>query len=267
MLWLAWWSTVQPIVNSIRFDPTSMARPRRARRSYANFFTHDASNEGNGHVDADGDGDASASDVEPAAGVGNDSAFDDDIVEEDQDIVMEDDEDDDDDLGSIIDEPRAMQGHKARGKTKSVSQKGKQEQGKAIEAPSGGPSLATASRPQRPGPGPSTTLLSKDHRHPPESPWYPPTEVFCLTEPPHPCSTPVTVPTISTGHPRVIHRVKKAWTHCVSAGPCWELLEDRAFFKEEYALYDPASGNGRHPRPVVYSELSGHGSQAILSAT
>lgn len=250
------------------FDPASMssqARPRRARRSYANFFT-------NGHVDGDGDGDgdASASDFEPgAAAMGNDSAFDDNIVEEDQDqdIVMEEDDEDDEDIQSIIDEPRAKQGHRAKAKTKSVSQTQKQEQRKSIEAPSGGPSLATASRPQRPGPGPSTTLLSKDHRHPPESPWYPPTEVFRLTEPPRPCSTPVTVPTISTGHPRVIHRVKKAWTHCVSAGPCWELLEDRAFFKEEYALYDPASGNGRHPRPAVYSELSGHGSQMILSAT
>jgi len=245
---------------------SSQARPRRPRRSYANFFNQDASNENNGHVDADGD--ASASDFEPPplAAMEENSAFEDDIVEEDQDVAMEED---DDDLGSIIEEPRTKQGHRAKtkSKSKSMSQKQKHQQRKPIEAPSGGPSLATASRPPRPGPGPSAVLLSKDHRHPPESPWYPPTEVFRLIEPPRPCSTPVTVPTISTGQPRVIHRVKKAWTHCVSAGPCWELLEDRAFFKEEYALYDPASGNGRHPRPAVYSELSGHGSQTILSAT
>lgn len=246
----------------------SQTRPRRTRRSYADFFAHDVSNQRNAHNNA-GD-DTSGSDFDPEAAktkdvpTEDDSPSEDDSVDEEAYIGMDED-DEGDDLQTIVISPPAKPTRKA--KTKDTSKRRKKEQKKPAEVPASGQSLTVASRPQKPGPGPSSHLMSKDHRYRPESPWYPPTDVYRLTKAPRPCQNSIMALTVSTAYPKVNHRVKKAWMYCVSAGPCWELLEDRAFFKEEYMQYDHLSGNGRQLRPIVYPELLERRNYTVLSAT
>jgi transcription factor C subunit 6 len=98
-------------------------------------------------------------------------------------------------------------------------------------------------------------LPAKDHRHRPGSLWCPPSGVTRLATKPDMFSAPNVLPTTSTDDLAIAHRVKKAWMYCISAGPCWELLEDRGFYKEEYTEYQHSSRSGRVQRPLVYTNL------------
>jgi transcription factor C subunit 6 len=115
-------------------------------------------------------------------------------------------------------------------------------------------SLPNSSRAQRPGPSATSTLLSKDHRYRPETLWYPPMLNERLGNKPNPFTETSLVPTTTTDDPKTARRVQKAWMYCISSGPCWELIENRAFYKEEYERYEPNSKSGREIRPLVYSE-------------
>jgi len=95
-------------------------------------------------------------------------------------------------------------------------------------------------------------LPSKDHRHRPNGLWAPPADVYRLLLPPTPLSKPEVIRTNSADHPAVMQRIKKAWTHSSGTGPVWELLEDRAFFKEEWIDFNLSSRKGRKLRPVVF---------------
>jgi transcription factor C subunit 6 len=98
--------------------------------------------------------------------------------------------------------------------------------------------LLSVSRPHRPGISVAPNLPSKDHRHRPNGLWAPPSDVYRPLSPPNPLSKSEVVRTNSADHPAVMQRVKKAWANSSGIGPVWELLEDRAFFKEEWTDYD-----------------------------
>jgi transcription factor C subunit 6 len=112
--------------------------------------------------------------------------------------------------------------------------------------------LLSVLRPHRPGISVAPNLPSKDHRHRPSGLWAPPSDVYRLLSPPNPLSKSEVVRTNSADHPVVMQRVKKAWANSSGIGPVWELLEDRAFFKEEWTNYDPSSRRGRKPRPAIF---------------
>ncbi|CAG7854258.1 SubName: Full=Uncharacterized protein {ECO:0000313/EMBL:CCA67499.1} [Serendipita indica DSM 11827] len=113
--------------------------------------------------------------------------------------------------------------------------------------------LPNVTRAARPAHVLINSLPSRDHRHRPGGIWYPPCNVVRLSRRPVPFTPVDVVPTTSITEPRIERRTKKAWMYCVSPGPCWELLEDRTFFKEEYA---DDSGKFRISRPHVYPCLS-----------
>ena len=123
---------------------------------------------------------------------------------------------------------------------------------KPRQSPIKSQNLPNVTRPARPAHIFSNALPSRDHRHRPGGIWYPPCSVVRLSKKPALFKPIETIPTTSIAEPRVERRTKKAWMYCVSPGPCWELLEDRAFFKEEYANDNAAS---RTSRPHVYSDL------------
>lgn len=131
-----------------------------------------------------------------------------------------------------------------------------QSQGSEEASPIVQQTLPKAAKPPRPGPAATSSLVSKDHRHRPSGLWYPPSDVYRLSKVPKLFVQPLVVPTTSTEDLRVAHRARKAWMYCVSTGPCWELLEDRAFFKEEYVSYNASLGQGRRIRPQVYPGIS-----------
>lgn len=112
--------------------------------------------------------------------------------------------------------------------------------------------LLSVSRPHRSGVSVAPNLPSKDHRHRPHGLWAPPSDVYRLLSPPTPFSESKVIRTYSADHPAVMQRVKKAWANIYGTGPVWELLEDRAFFKEEWTGYDLSSRKGRKLRPVVF---------------
>lgn len=127
-------------------------------------------------------------------------------------------------------------------------------------------SLPNSSRAQRPGPSATSALLSKDHRYRPETLWYPPTSNERLESKPDPFAAASLVPTTTTDDPKTARRVQKAWMYCISPGPCWELVENRGFYKEEYMHYETGSKSGREVRPLVYSERVQMGSFTPLTA-
>ena len=120
---------------------------------------------------------------------------------------------------------------------------------------SGTQNLLSVSRPHRPGISVAPNIPSKDHRHRPNGLWAPPSDVYRLVSPPIPLSKFEVVRTNSADHPAVMQRVKKAWANSSGIGPVWELLEDRAFFKEEWTGYDLSSRKGRKRRPVVFPNV------------
>jgi len=146
--------------------------------------------------------------------------------------------------GMAIEEGAMQRSRKAKGGTNKAQRMSENVQ-----------SLPNGVRPQKPAPKGSTSLPAKDHRHRPGSLWCPPSGVTRLATRPDMFCFPDLLPTTSSEDFSVAHRVKKAWMYCVSAGPCWELLEDRGFYKEEYFRYGDSSRNGRVPKPLVYPNL------------
>lgn len=240
----------------------TMSRPQRARRSYTQFFKRSTMN-----VDADNDGDSSESDFNPKAD--NQAQQDSPSYEENEDDTIEEDGYEDED-GGLLDSTSGARPTKstqaAKGSKSQRPSRRAQPLTKSTEPSTPGHPISAASRPQKPGPGPLSTLLSKEHRHRPTCLWYPETEVYRLVEQPQPCHSPALLPTVSSRHPQVAHRVNRAWMYSISSGPRWELIEDRAFYKEEYTHYDPATRTGRQLRPPVYQDVI-PGGYTLLTAT
>lgn len=237
----------------------SQGRARRARPSYADLFAKansdeetEASLESNQGRPRDG----SVFDPEQASESAKHNSADelvsDAISDADMEVLLDEKESEED---VVVDKP-------SKGKSKNRGSVVKRTQDGIDNVQS----LPNGTRPQRPAPKVTSNLPAKDHRHRPGSLWCPPSGVTRLAAKPGIFSSPELLVTTSSEDAGISHRVKKAWMYSVSAGPCWQLLEDRAFYKEEYIDYDATSRSGRLPRPLVYTELSsvsGHPSLPI----
>ncbi|KIY46871.1 hypothetical protein FISHEDRAFT_46417 [Fistulina hepatica ATCC 64428] len=58
-----------------------------------------------------------------------------------------------------------------------------------------------------------------------------------------------------TSNPNLNARAKKTWEHNVGAGPLWEMLEDRSWFKESGSSKEGDSAPESHRRPRAYDEV------------
>lgn len=79
----------------------------------------------------------------------------------------------------------------------------------------------------------SLPALSIHHRHRAVPLFYPTGRVARLTQPVQLFEPPRTIPTNNFTSTSTVHdRVNKAWGYNIGSGPLWELLEDRAWYKE-----------------------------------
>ena len=254
------------------------SRPKRNRPSYAEIFQPIFSDEEITVANVVGESDSEAdSAFDPIVGAEGKYAAESPSDEEELDGLVY--EETSESVISIDDGPVLPEGSKSRKRgSKSTA---------ALNAATptpGAQNLLSVSRPHRPGISVTPNLPSKDHRHRPNGLWAPPSDVYRLLAPPNPLSQSEIVRTNPADHPSVMQRIKKAWAHSSGTGPVWELLEDRAFFKEEWVDYDPSSRRGRKQRPVVFptvraqqppilshkyvrfSVISFHGPQYLLSS-
>lgn len=80
-------------------------------------------------------------------------------------------------------------------------------------------------------------------------------QVERLLAPPKPFEPNHVIPTNSFSVSKTItDRVSKSWGYCVGSGPIWELLEDRAWYKETVRNTDTPERESLR-RPVVYGTL------------
>ena len=221
------------------------SRPKRNRPSYAEIFQPIFSDEEETVANVVGGSDSEAgSAFDPIVVAEGKNAAESPSDEELDGLVHEENSES---VISIDDGPVLSEGPKSRKRgAKSAA---------ALNATTltpGTQNLLSVSRPHRPGINAAPNLPSKDHRHRPNGLWAPPSDVYRLLAPPNPLSQSELVRTNPADHPSVMQRIKKAWAHSSGTGPVWELLEDRAFFKEEWVDYDLSSRKGRKPRPVVF---------------
>jgi transcription factor C subunit 6 len=231
------------------------SRPKRNRPSYAEIFRPIFSDEEKFVTDVvGGSGSEAGSVFDPVVGAedgyaaespSNDEGLD-DLIDEENDGT-DNEEEDSESATSMGNGPLPREGSKSRRReTKTAT-----AVNVATSTP-GAQNLLSVSRPQRPGISIASSAPSKDHRHRPNGLWAPSSDVYRLSSPPIPFSRSEVVRTNSADHPAVMQRIKKAWANSCGTGPVWELLEDRAFFKEEWMDYDLSSRKGRKPRPVVF---------------
>lgn len=224
------------------------SRPKRNRPSYAKIFQPIFSDEEKIITNITGDSDSEAGSVfEPTVGVEAGAA---ESASDEPDLVDEEDNgtgDEEEDRESMI-----SVGNETVLRECSKSQKRGAKVVKAATPTPGTQNLLSVSRPHRPGISVAPNLPSKDHRHRPNGLWAPPSDVYRLLSPPIPFSKSEVIRTNSADHQAVLQRVKKAWANSSGTGPVWELLEDRAFFKEEWIDYVLSSQRGRKLRPVIF---------------
>lgn len=230
------------------------SRPKRHRPSYAEIFQPIFSDEEKIITGVAGDSDSEAGSVfDPTVGVEAGYVAESPSDEELDNLIDEENNrtnDEEEDSRSVISMDNEAVLHEG---SKSRKQRAKSEA--VVKAATPTPvtqNLLSASRPHRPGVSVAPNLPSKDHRHRPNGLWAPPSDVYRLVSPPVPFSKSEVVRTNSADHPAVMERVKKAWANSSGTGPVWELLEDRAFFKEEWSDYVLTSRKGRKLRPVVF---------------
>jgi transcription factor C subunit 6 len=227
------------------------SRPKRSRPSYAEIFQPIFSDEEKIIIDVAGKSDSEAGSVfDPTVGVEARSAVESPSDDELGDLADEENngiDDDEEERESVVN-----MGKEAvlRGGPKSQKQGAKVV--KTTPSTLGTQNLLSVSRPHRPGISVAPNLPSKDHRHRPNGLWAPPSDVHRLLSPPIPFLKSEVIRTNSADHPAVMQRVKKAWANSSGTGPVWELLEDRAFFKEEWIGYVLSSRKGRILRPVIF---------------
>jgi transcription factor C subunit 6 len=98
---------------------------------------------------------------------------------------------------------------------------------------------------------PNYSLPNPENRYRSNPSFIPSISVERLAQEPRPLSESTTVPTRNgSDNPRITERVGRAWAKNLGAGPTWELMEDRSWFKEPYQ--DSAQFV---QRPVVHSDL------------
>ena len=230
------------------------SRPKRNRPSYAEIFQPIFSDEEKIATNVVGESDSEAGSVfDPIVGAEGGYAAESPSNEELDGLVHEenngtnDEGADSESVVSMDDGPVLREGLKSR-KRGAKSAAGVN----AATLTASTQNLLSVSRPHRPGISVAPNLPSKDHRHRPNGLWAPPSDVYRLSSSPIPLSKSEAVRTNPADHPSVMQRVKKAWANSSGSGPVWELLEDRAFFKEEWVDYDLSSRKGRKLRPLVF---------------
>jgi len=230
------------------------SRPKRNRPSYAEVFQPIFSDEDKIITDVAGDSDSEAGSVfDPTIGVEAGYAAESPSDEELDDVVDEENNGTnyEENSQSVISMGNNEAVLRADLKTRKQGAKFAAVVKAATPTP-GTQNLLSVSRPHRPSISVAPNLPSKDHRHRPNGLWAPPSDVYRLLSPPIPFSKSEVIRTNSADHAAVMQRVKKAWANSSGIGPVWELLEDRAFFKEEWFDYVLSSRKGRKLRPVVF---------------
>lgn len=244
-----------------------MARSLRTRTSRVNYAAMvgvptDAE-EGEAtaqHVDFQGS-DGSGSDFAPEPKKGKeDSEPDDESEPEENDNASQDDPLDLDD-----DEPVAFSTTK-----KKPSKSKKKSNGSVIIASSvdvikpvfGASNLARSSKRQMY----VLPTQSVKHRHRAVPLFARTTRVERISEFPQLFGPYSSVPTNNlTQHPRVTDRVSKAWGFNVGPGPVWELVEDRAWFKEARPPNSENFLSDADSRPIVYPNIRCRADLHLLS--
>ncbi|KAI0063453.1 hypothetical protein BV25DRAFT_1915354 [Artomyces pyxidatus] len=233
-------------------------RPRKARPSYAVLFQDDDQDLQAGpsrlRATEDEDGDAdSGSDFAPAEAELEEISDEEDIPE----ANLEDEEDVDPtpDAGNR-DEPVALSTSTA---VRASSAKKRKMARNVVNL---APGLSRPSNRQNH----SLPLPSLHHRHKAIPIFRRVGRVERLLRPPVLFGENDTVPTNSfTSDQVVTDRMNKAWGYNVGAGPIWEILEDRGWFKEAIEA-DGEEEKEANRRPKVYQDLLLSDGWAILSA-
>ncbi|KAG8758062.1 hypothetical protein FRC14_000856 [Serendipita sp. 396] len=217
-------------------------RPRRARPSYAGYFRANIS---------DKESITSDNDVQSEIVDGSSSSNIEDVEDAEEALVLLDDDGDLQVSNPVASgAPGPVAGNGGQSRTRNSKRRHSRQNKSFVHDTQG---LQTVPQPQRLGQS-ARNIKPKEHRYRPDSIWSSKSDTLRLSRRPQPFNPPFLVPTASTSDPRIAYRVKKSWMYSVGPGPCWELIEDRGFFKEEYI--GTMAGTGRITRPLVYSETS-----------
>jgi transcription factor C subunit 6 len=109
-----------------------------------------------------------------------------------------------------------------------------------------------------------SALPTTHHRHRPPPLFRRDAQVERLLDPPTLFQPSTTVLTNSfTSSTRTTKRLERSWSRNVGPGPVYELLEDRAWFKE--AIPDASFASEACRRPVVYDAVKLDGKYQIIS--
>ena len=107
-------------------------------------------------------------------------------------------------------------------------------------------------------------LPNANHRHRLIPLFDRPGPVERLIEPPSPFGTPRITSTNSWSiNQAVLERISKAWGFNVGQGGLWDLLEDRAWFKESMASHGEESADERARRPRVHESVRAAGFEVV----
>lgn len=127
-----------------------------------------------------------------------------------------------------------------------------------IETPKAKPMPGLSSKPK------NYVLPNANHRHRLIPLFDRPGPVERLIGPPSPFGTPRISSTNSWSvNQAVLERISKAWGFNVGQGGLWDLLEDRAWFKESMASNGEESADERARRPRVHANVRAAGFEVI----
>ncbi|KAH9833074.1 uncharacterized protein C8Q71DRAFT_713586 [Rhodofomes roseus] len=220
-------------------------RSRASRPNYAALFQYD-------DAEDDGAGPSTRPVVEEEGDSGSDFAPDevpDQAAVEEDDLVDEDaeaEEDDDVPAEEPSREPSMV----------LASDAGKPSTARGTPKPKAMPGLSSKPR--------TYALPSVHHRHRALPLFDRPGPVERLMQRPAPFGPPRIAPTSSWSvNPTILERISKAWGFNVGPGPLWDLLEDRAWFKESLASGGEETADERFRRPRVHEGVRVHGFEVI----
>ena len=200
---------------------------------------------------ADGDDGASSDDFVPTAPVERDSDGDDGLAN-----VMDEDGDGDVQISSG---PPVASSSKQK-----VTKKSKKSMDNSGEGPSPSDPLSRLGKTRGQN---ALSVPPQDHRYRAAPLYRTTTRVERLTGLPSPCRPAETVFTNNwTSDPVITARYNKASIYNVGAGPLWEMIEDRSWWKESLTGI-PDEGSEAFRRPRVYQDVAVDPNLAILNKT
>ncbi|KZT23993.1 hypothetical protein NEOLEDRAFT_1170475 [Neolentinus lepideus HHB14362 ss-1] len=225
-------------------------RPRKARPSYAALLELEGDETQRAQVLEELEAD-SGSDFAPEIAV--ESAVEDD--EEEADELDEEEGELEEKEESLPPEPKRQKG---KGKDTGTNMTVEQRPKATVKLTSG---LSRPSNRQMH----ALPTPSSNHRHRATPIFWRQGKVERLLSPPKLFTSPHATSVLSsTAHPAIASRIGKAWGYNVGPGPLWDMMEDRAWYKEAVADKDKEE-NERYRRPRVYRDLKTPGDIQILT--